>query len=378
MADFFNTPFLGDYFQYIVFFLIIWTVVQCAQGIVFETRLIATNQLLGMMVAIIIILMIGFRPPTGAYGDTVNYAAGFRNYAAHKDSLHWIWEKEWLFENMMRWFAKYSNIHAFFALCATVYVGSLWLAMRRIFGEYNYIPFLVIISMFTFWTYGVNGVRNGMAASLFTLAITYTDHLPVMLAIAFIGTGIHNTVLLMTAAALLCWFVNNSRIYMLVWGACILVSLAIGNQIQGWMAGFAYTIADDNKLTSYLTYSHQKMVSDGLVVSSSFRWDFILYSALGVATGAYFIMRRKFEDEYYQWIFNTFLVCNSFWILIIRAPYSNRFAQISWFIMPIVLIYPFMRKRFWINHERMVGLAILIFYAFGFFTNMLPLLTNLF
>ena len=87
-------------------------------------------------------------------------------------------------------------------------------------------------------------------------------------------------------------------------------------------------------------------------------------------------IRRKFKDEYYQWIFNTFLVCNSFWILIIRAPYSNRFAQISWFIMPIVLIYPFMRKRFWINHERMVGLAIVIFYAFGFITNMLPLLTK--
>ena len=109
-------------------------------------------------------------------------------------------------------------------------------------------------------------------------------------------------------------------------------------------------------------------------MSTSFRWDFVAYSAMGVAIGAYFLIRRKFEDDYYKWIFNTYLICNAYWILIIRAPYSNRFAQISWFILPLVLIYPFMRERFWVNHERTLAVGILIFYAFGFYYNMLPLL----
>ena len=140
------------------------------------------------------------------------------------------------------------------------------------------------------------------------------------------------------------------------------------------MAGFADSVADENKLTRYLTYTRQDMISEGVIVSTSFRWDFLAYSALGVAVAAYFMYRRLFRDEYYRWIVNIYIICNAFWVLIIRAPYSNRFAQISWFILPIVLIYPFMRERFWTNQERMLAVSILLFYAFGFYTNMLPIL----
>jgi hypothetical protein len=110
------------------------------------------------------------------------------------------------------------------------------------------------------------------------------------------------------------------------------------------------------------------MVNDGLVVSMRFRWDFILYSALGVGVGYFFIFKRSFQDEYYHWVYNTYLTTNAFWILVIRAAYSNRFAQISWFILPVVLIYPFMKERFWQNHERMLGYAIIMFYAYTFLT----------
>lgn len=70
-------------------------------------------------------------------------------------------------------------------------------------------------------------------------------------------------------------------------------------------------------------------------------------------------------------IYNTFLITNAFWVLVIRAAYSNRFAQISWFIMPIILIYPFMKQRFWQSHEKILGAALLVFYAFAFYYNIL-------
>ena len=65
-----------------------------------------------------------------------------------------------------------------------------------------------------------------------------------------------------------------------------------------------------------------------------FRWDFLLYSAMAVVVGWYFVFKQNFEDEYYHWIYNTFLATNAIWVLVIRASYSNRLAQISWFIMP--------------------------------------------
>lgn len=374
MTDFFNTPYLGDYFQYIVLFLIAWSLILCARGVVYDSKIVSVNQMLGLMALVLVVILMGMRPSSSAYGDTVTYTYGFNKFAQNRDSIHFYLEKEWLFGNTMRFFAKYTDLRTFLFTCAIIYVGALWLALRRIFDEYNFVPLLIVISMFTFWTYGVNGMRNGMAASLFILAMTYTNNIPVMLALAFIGAGFHNSVYIMLAAAALAWMLNNSRLYMIIWGTCIAVSFALGSTIQAWMAGFANSMDSDNKLTFYLTYSQSAMKTDGLIVATGFRWDFIAYSALGVAIGAYFILRRRFEDEYYRWIFNTYLICNSFWILIIRAPYSNRFAQISWFILPIVLIYPFMRERFWINQEKMLGLAIVLFYAFNFLTNTIPAL----
>ena len=374
MTEFFNTPFLGDYFQYIILYLVAWALILCARGVIYDNKIVSVNQMLGLMTLLIVVMLMGMRPASSDYGDTVNYAYGFNKYAQNKDSIHFHFEREWLFGNTMRFFAKYSNIHAFFITCAIVYVGALWLALRRIFDEYNFVPLLVVMSMFTFWQYGVNGVRNGMGASMFILAMTYTNNIPMMLGIAFVGAGFHNSVYIMFAAATLAWILNNSRLYMLIWGTCIVLSFTIGSMIQSWMAGFAGSIDEGNKLTSYLTYSTGNMLSEGIIVSTSFRWDFVAYSGLGVAIGAYFILRRRFEDEYYRWIFNTYLLCNSFWILIIRAPYSNRFAQISWFILPIVLIYPFMRERFWVNQEKMLGLALVLFFAFNFITNTIPAL----
>ena len=365
---------LGMYFHYIVFFMVLWGVIQCARGVVFDNQIVAVDQVLGMLVAVAIIVMMGMRPVSSTYGDTVNYAAGFDHMARHPKLQHLVWSKEWLYDNITRICAKSGNLHLYFTVFSTIYVGSLWLALRRIFSEYNFIPFVVVISMFTFWMYGVNGVRNGVGASLFILAMTYTDNIPMMVIIALMGAGAHNTVYLMIAAALLAWFVKDSRIYIGIWILCIIISFLWGNAIQSWMAGFADSVADENKLTKYLTYTEQNMRTDGMVVKMTFRWDFLAYSGLGVAVAAYFMYRRLFKDDYYRWIVNIYIICNAFWVLIIRAPYSNRFAQISWFILPIVLIYPFMRERFWVNQEKMLAIGILMFYAFGFFYNMLPIL----
>ena len=376
MAEFFNTPLLGMYFQYIVFFMVLWSIIQCARGVVFNNQIVSIDQLLGMLVAAAIILLMGMRPVDMAYGDTVNYASGFNKIANNNRSLRLT--KEWLYDIITYYCAKYGSLRSYFTIFAILYVVPLWLAMRRIFKEYNFIPFVVIISMFTFWMYGVNGIRNGVGASLFILAMTYTENIPLMVIIALFGAGIHNSVYLMIAGALVAWLWNDSRVYLAVWLICIIVSYFYGNSIQTWMSGFADSVAADNKLTSYLNYNEQSMRSEGMFVSMTFRWDFLAYSALGVAIGTYFLIFRYFKDQYYQWIFNIYLICNSFWVLIIRAPYSNRFAQISWFILPVVLVYPFIRERFWVNQERMVAVGLLIFYAFGFITNMLPILLDLF
>lgn len=268
----------------------------------------------------------------------------FFNIQRSSEPFVWKWGTDCVFYNLHAWFAKFSDIHTFFLLCAFIYVGSLWLAMQRIFKSYYYIPLLVVFSMFTFWAYGVNGVRNGMGASLFILAVTYINRLPVAIILCILSVGIHKSCLLLVGAAFIAWFIKNSYIYLLVWIGCVGISYTVGMRIQNYIVATGI-LGEDDRLTDYLTGSGQ--IGEIIQMSMTFRWDFLIYSAMGVFVGYYFIFRRNFRDEYYHWLYNIFLISNAFWVLVIRAIYSNRFAQISWFIMPIILIYPFIKQRFW-------------------------------
>lgn len=369
MLDFIPIAEYTHYFHLAVLCLVLIAFWQCSTGSILNKGVASFNAGWGFVLAVLLILYMGLRPISGVFGDTINYAASFERYK--QIPMSWVWGGDWLYYNLMHLFARNSNIHTFFLMCSFLYVFPLWLAMNRIFKDYSYLPFLIIIAMFSFWDYGVNGVRNGVAASLVILAMTYVNNIPIMGIICVIATGFHNSVMLMIAAVMLAWFVKNSYYYLSAWFACVVISFFVGNIIQSYLAGLDLGI-EDERFTTYLTMDAEQFARQELtVLRIGFRWDYLAYSFMAVAVGWYFIFKRNFQDEYYHWIYNTFLITNAFWVLIIRAGFSNRFAQISWFIMPIVLIYPFMKKRFWLNHEKMLGYAILAFYAFAFYSNIL-------
>ena len=175
------------YFDLLIMILVFFTYIQCARGNVFHPQATSINSSMGTIVMVFIILYMGLRNQYSSFfGDTVNYAHGFDNLAISQTPFNWNWKGEWFFYNLMGFIAKSTgDVRILFLLCALIYVGSLWLAMVRMFGDHYYIPFLVILSMFTFWTYGVNGMRNGMGASLFILALSFADNIPIMVFFAF-------------------------------------------------------------------------------------------------------------------------------------------------------------------------------------------------
>lgn len=364
---------VGDYtpiFNYTVLILILIAFFQCNSGSILEEQNVKSNYGIGIIFTIILIFYMGLRPVSGVFGDTINYAAEFYTQAHSQKPFVWETKGEWLFHNLMGLYARNSDVHMFFLTVSCVYIGTLWLATKRMFAEYNYIPFLVILSMFTFWNYGVNGIRNGMAASMIILSYALIDKLPLAIGLAYLATGVHSSTMLMIAAAVLAWFVKNSKLYLGAWFLCLVASFAAGTAIQTrLMALPMFSDGDDGRMNAYVSGANQ--AGEVIVTSMTFRWDFVAYSGMAVAVGYYFIMKRKFADEYYHWLYNIYLTTNAFWLLVIRANFSNRFAQISWFVMPLVLIYPFFKERFWEDHERKLGYALLIFYVFTFYFNIL-------
>jgi len=369
MFDFVPIDSYTFYFHVLILCMVGMTFLMCMSENIFDDEVVSFNNIIGTIAFSFIILYMGMRPDSYVFGDSYNYVRGYNYLVRTGANFQWHTGGEWLFTNIEILFTKLSaSFHPFFLFCSLVYTGSLWLAMRRIFGNYFFIPVLVILSMFTFWSYGVNGIRNGMGASLFILAMTYVENLPVAAILCLCAVGIHKSVYLMIAAAILAWFVKNSYYYLAAWILCVIVSFFFGSTIQSALGGLSLFSGDD-RFSAYMTGSN--MQGELVQVSMIFRWDYLIYSSMGVIVGYYFIFRKNFQDEYYHWIYNTFLVTNAFWVLIIRAAYSNRFAQISWFIMPVVLIYPFLRDRFWPDHERKMGWALLLFYAFSFYFNII-------
>lgn len=354
------------YFDLFVLFLVLFAVFQCFTNQVLQKHVVEANAIFGTVITVLIILYMGLRPVSYVFGDMVHYANRFYNTDPLNSSFYF--GREWAFNNLTILMAKLGNVSYYFFICSFIYIASLWWAMKRIFGNYFWIPLLVIISMFTFWTYGVNGIRNGLGASVFILALSFANNIPLMILWAFIALGFHQSVLLMIGAALLAWFLNRNKLYLGIWLAAIPISLRYGWTLQFLLASTGF-MQSDERMAAYLTRENE--VGELVETSSSFRWDFLLYSAMAVGVAYYFIYLRKFKDQYYIWLFNIYLICNAFWIIVIRASYSNRIAQLSWFIMPIILIYPFIKKRFWQYHERYLGLALLAFYAFAFYYNII-------
>ena len=214
MFDFISPTDYTPFFNYGVLLLIL-ALAQCFTGMVLQRDTVRLNAVWGVAVVTIVILYMGLRPVSGwLFGDMGNYAAGFRKLVAFEEPFKWSFEGEWAFANMTRLLAKLTDEHGYFLCCATIYVGSLWLAMVRMFRSYYYIPFLVIICMFTFWAYGTNGIRNGLGASVFILAMTYVENLPVMAVLCLIAAGFHQSVWMMIGAAVLAYYVKNSYYYL--------------------------------------------------------------------------------------------------------------------------------------------------------------------
>ena len=81
----------------------------------------------------------------------------------------------------------------------------------------------------------------------------------------------------------------------------------------------------------------------------------------------YLTIKREFKDKSFNLLANTYILANAFWIMVIRANYSNRFAYLSWFLYPIVIFYPLLRFKIWDNQDRNSALILLAYSGFTFF-----------
>ena len=174
--------------------------------------------------------------------------------------------------------------------------------------------------------------------------------------------GCHRSIILPMIALMASLFVVKDIKYsVIVWLSCILISLFGGNSFMNFLSGLGF----DERMASYAGSMEQESTM-AMFSRTGFRWDFLLYSAMPVLIAWYVRYKGVFDQTFYL-IANTYILTNSFWVLLIRVSFTNRFAYLSWFLYALVVAYAVIRVPVWKNQDRVAGQILLAHSFFTFF-----------
>ena len=312
---------------------------------------------LGVVLLIILTLYMGLRPVSGRYfGDMATYNQA---YALMQKGIHVEIKNDYAFNYLMLLCAQIMPSKYFFLLVEICYIIPCYLFSKKYFRRYWFYAFFMFIGSFSFWSYGTNGIRNGMATSLFILALCYYDKKWLMYLWFVIAFFFHSSVVIPLAAFITSGMYKNPKIYLYIWLAAIPLSLAGGSI---WQDLFFNNLGFSDRTSGYMEGEE----AEAAFSSAGFRWDFLFYSAFGIVAGYYFIFVKKITDSFYIHLFGIYVIANAFWVLVITANYSNRFAYLSWFLMAPVIAYPMFRYKIWKDQYKIFGIILTIYYMFSY------------
>lgn len=363
MITFIPIELYENIYYYGLVIVVVMAYLQSIQVPLDDERNIRSKVVIGRVLFALVILYIGLRPINGFYfGDMRTYAVTFEGYA---QGLPVKETKDLAFNYFMKICSGLMTADIFFLLCAFLYIVPLYVAARRMFPEYWFYAFMMLIVSMSFWAYGTNGIRNGMATSFFILAMTRKKTVNIAIWLV-LGVSFHKSLLIPIAAYIVSRYHTKSENYLKIWLIAIPLSLVLGKFWENFIMGLG--LVEEDRLQGYFEDDSEFTQQFS---QTGFRWDFLIYSFTGVYTGWYFIIKKKFHDALYTRLYNIYLMANAFWILLIQATFSNRFAYLSWFLLGIVIIYPFLVNKFFEKQHMIVGRILLSYFLLTFILNVI-------
>lgn len=294
-----------------------------------------TNNFYSAVLLLFTILFIGLRDPMGSWkylGDTSAYTAMYMKGEMPTSEN----SKDIFFDWFLYLCSQFLSVQFFYLFCAVLYVFLPYLAFKKWFGNRAWLALLVYVTAMSFWAFGINGLRNGLAAAFFIYGISYIK-VPLKLFFWFLCSFLfHKSMALPIVAFFLAKYIKNTKLLIVLWGLSIPIAFMFGNKLDSAITSFFQLLNIEDSRTSNLYVDE----IDGAEMSRAFRLDFILYSAVAIVLGGYYIFKRKFFQKFYIALYHTYLISNMVWIIMIYAAYTNRIAYLSWFIMPLILVFP--------------------------------------
>lgn len=306
--------------------------------------------------SIIVIWLLGIRV---LRGDSFMYAWSYRTELLK--TAHFDWHTEWFWF----WIAHYFQglkmpADIWLAFIAFCYIALTYYVCRRWLWENIMMALLFHFCSLSFLAYGVNTVRQGLACAMLLVAFTIwikDNYRIVSCFILLLAFGVHRSTGLPIGAFLIANFIiKKTNFALIIWGLSVIISLVWGNALLGIMGGMNF----DERIASYTASAANTIYRVG------FRWDFLLYGAVPIFYSWYVSIKKKIVDNEYQILAITYILSNAIWVQMIRMPYTDRVAYLSWFMMPLLLAYPSIRIPLWKDQDRKAGIILLLQLSFSF------------
>ncbi len=287
---------------------------------------------LPLLLTILLIFYFTFSP-IEAPSDKENYRIYFLFFGEDRITFTDIgWP---LYVELIRKFT--SNEIIFFFITACVYMGGYCIFIKKYIPANYFFCFLIACcASFGFYSYATNTIRSGFALSFLLIAFTLKDRRWLFLLFVFIAATFHKSMLIPAALFFSAFYIKRLRFYLAIWILALLISYV---EIPGVSQFIQETFDEmDNRIITYISGAADSDYRVG------FRWDFVIYSALHILYGLFYITDKGFNDPFYRQIFNTYVGVNAVWLLLIRVPYTDRFAYLGWFLIPFILLYPVIKS----------------------------------
>lgn len=298
---------------------------------------------------IYVILFIGLRDPDDG-GDTSVYTRAFE-LVSYRDIAE---EYDIGFLYFMKLFS-WMHVQFFYLACACIYVILPHLTFKKWFKKNALIATVVMIVTMSFWGFGHNVMRNGLAAAFFIYGLGHYPRKLRMIPWMLLAALFHNSMYLPVLCLMASYFIKRTRLLIWIWvftaGVTWLWREVFMDTIRGV---FIIAGLTDQRTEGYLSPGFEL-----LDFMSQYRYDFVLYSAVPILAARHYIYKKGFRDSLYTLVVNTYLLANTFWLLIMNVPFTDRIAYLSWFLMPVIYAYPLLKQQLYSRQYSVIRYVIL-------------------
>lgn len=323
-----------------------------------------SDLMMSIVLCCILIFFLGTRPIHPYFADMGLYYGIYLNW-----SEDWFFDfsaQNLVFDNLETFLASIGfdpTLH--YILFAAIYFGSILVACRKMFPQHIFISYVCYLAAFSTFSYCVNGYKAGSAAALFLIALAYRDNIKVSIPFVLLSWGFHHSMQLPVVAFIITQIYNKPKYYYFLWIVCAIISIC---HIT-WFQSFFANLTDEHGADYLLNSSANQGFSEAY--KSGFRFDFWLYSAMPVVMGWYITTKFRLKSKSYDKLLCMYLLVNSIWLLCIYASFTNRIAYLSWFMYPIVLIYPLFNEQLGNKRRKYVVNTVLLHLSFTLFMDLI-------